>query len=137
MSVGLKYRETVTIGVVGRMAEDSEEKKDVSCAEARKRGPVVQPAEFSGNEDWSTWIRKFMNLAKLYQWDDDEKLVWLDCKLIGRAALAFETLDDESRETFDSAVEALTSKFEPAAKQLVYQERNYSVINGRRGTIGM
>ena len=122
MSVVLKYRETVTIGVIGRML-DSEGKSDVSRAEVRKRGPVAQPTEFSGREDWSTWIRKFMNLAKLYQWDDAEKLVWLDYKLTGHAALAFETLDDDSRETFDSAVEALTNRFEPAAKQLVYQEK--------------
>lgn len=49
--------------------------------------------------------------------------VWLDCKLTGRAALAAETLDDDSRETFDSVVGALTNRFEPAAKQLVYQEK--------------
>ena len=71
MSVVLKYQETVTIGVVSRMS-DLDGKSDVSRAEVSKRGLVAQPTEFSGNEDWSTWIRKFMSLAELYQWDDAE-----------------------------------------------------------------
>ena len=87
------------------------------------RGPVAQPSEFSGAGDWHTWIRKFKGLAELYQWGDTERLIWLDCKLTGQAALTLETLDADTRKDFEATVEALTHRFEPESKRLVYQEK--------------
>ena len=95
-------------------------------AEPKKRGPVAQPSEFSGGGDWITWIRKFKSLANLYKWDDEEKRIWLDCKLTGQAALTLETLDEETRNDFDATVEALTCRFEPESKRLVYQEKLFA-----------
>ena len=116
----------VSIGVVGRMNQDSNQVEtqtashDGSNAEPKKRGPVAQPSEFSGGGDWITWIWKFKSLANLYKWDDEEKRIWLDCKLTGQAALTLETLDEETRNDFDATVEALTCRFEPESKRLVY-----------------
>ena len=89
----------------------------------KKRGPVAQPSEFSGAGDRHTWIRKFKGLAELYQWGDTEKLIWLNCKLTGQAALTLETLDADTRKDFEATVEALTHRFEPESKRLVYQEK--------------
>ena len=116
----------VYIGVVGRMNQDSNQvetqtaSRGGSNAEPKKHGPVAQPSEFSGGGDWITWIWKFKSLANLYKWDDKEKRIWLDCKLTGQAALTLETLDEETRNDFDATVEALTCRFEPESKRLVY-----------------
>ena len=52
-----------------------------------------------------------------------EKLIWIDFKLTGQAALTLETLDSDTRKDFEATVEALTHRFEPEAKRLVYQEK--------------
>ena len=89
----------------------------------KKRGPVAQPSEYSGAGDWHTWLRKFKGLAGMYDWDEAEQQIWLDCKLTGQAALTLETLDPDTRKNFETTVEALTRRFEPEAKRLVYQEK--------------
>ena len=64
--------------------------------EQKKRGPVIQPTEFSGSGDWNTWLRKFQRLAELYAWETSEKLKWLEAKLSGQAARAFEVIDKDT-----------------------------------------
>ena len=91
--------------------------------EQKKRGPVIQPTEFSGSGDWNTWLRKFQRLAELYAWETSEKLIWLEAKLTGQAARAFEVIDEETKEDFDKVVEILTQRFEPESRQLLYQEK--------------
>ena len=76
--------------------------------EGSKRGTVIPPVEFSGQGNWTTWIRKFNSLAELYSWSDSEKLIWLESKLTGQAGRAFETLDESAKKDFDVVVEALT-----------------------------
>mgnify|MGYP003471921025 CR=1 FL=1 len=124
--VGGQFFEGFYIGVVGRMSLHDTPKPHEACPNApnsKKRGPVAQPSDFSGAGDWHTWIRKFKGLAELYQWDDTEKLIWMDCKLTGQAALTLETLDSDTRKDFEATVEALTHRFEPEAKRLVCQEK--------------
>lgn len=48
---------------------------------------------------------KVQGLAELYQWDGAEKLIWLDCKLMGQERL---TLDANTHKDFETIVEALT-----------------------------
>ena len=100
--------------------------RGASNAEPKKRGSVAQPSEFSGGGDWIMWIRKFKSFASLYKWDNEEKCIWLDCKLTGQAVLMLETLQEETRNDFDATVEALMCRFEPESKRLVYQEKLFA-----------
>lgn len=90
--------------------------------EKKKQGPVIQPTEFSGAGDWTTWLRKFQRLAELYSWETSEKLIWLEAKLSGQAARTFEVIDEDTKKDFDGVVEILTRRFEPESRQLLYQE---------------
>ena len=119
------------IGVVGRMASEGKESGKEST-EARKRGPVIQPSDFSGSGEWTTWSRKFQHLAELYTWSDLEKLIWLESKLNGQAGRAFETLDKSAKDDFSAVVDALTRRLEPEAKQQLFQEKLLTYILKRK-----
>ena len=109
MDQGSNQVETQT---VSRGASNAEQTQTVSHgasnAEQKKRGPVIQPTEFSGAGDWTIWLRKFQRLAELYSWETSEKLIWLEAKLSGQAARAFEVIDEDTKKDFDGVVEILT-----------------------------
>ena len=120
----------VKIQTVSRGASNEEQTQTVSRgasnAEQKKRGPVIQPTEFSGAGDWTTWLRKFQRLAELYSWETSEKLIWLEAKLSGQAARAFEVIDEDTKKDFDGVAEILTRRFEPESRQLLYQEKLFA-----------
>ena len=127
------------IGVVGRMDQDLIQTKSrpklyrvVLQTRSRPKPYCVSPShsanEFSGAGDWTTWLRKFQRLAGLYSWETSEKLIWLEAKLSGQAARAFEVIDEDTKKDFDGhgIVEILTRRFEPESRQLLYQEKLFA-----------
>ena len=100
------------IGIISRMASEEKE-SGKKPTEARKHGPVIQPSEFSGSGDWTTWIRKFQRLAELYT----------NPNLLVRLVEHLRHSTKPQNEDFSAVVDALTHRFEPEAKQQLFQEK--------------
>ena len=82
--------------------------------------PVVLPESFSGEGSWTDWNDHFSNVAIINGWGDDEKLLWLRVKLIGRAQAAYKRLSEETRVSYGESVKALQQRFEPESKRELY-----------------
>jgi hypothetical protein len=81
--------------------------------------PVILPDTFSGS-NWDQWIIHFNNCAEVYGWDNAAKLAFLKVRLTGQAQSVFQRLTTAQKSAFDSAVEALEARFEPASKRELY-----------------
>ena len=47
--------------------------------------PLILPDKFSGEEDLSEWIVHFDNVSMINGWGDNEKIKWLNVRVIGKA----------------------------------------------------
>ena len=81
---------------------------------------MVLPESFSGEGSWTDWNDHFSNVAIINGWGDDEKLLWLRVKLIGRAQAAYKRLSEETRVSYGESVKALQQRFEPESKRELY-----------------
>ena len=68
---------------------------------------------FSGEESrddeetFDRWVWRLERHAELEQWSDREKLLQLELRLKGRAERLFEVLSEESKVSFQAAVDSL------------------------------
>ena len=77
---------------------------------------LISPDAFSGNSSWSDWVDHFEAVAKVNQWDEDTKLIWLPVKLKRKAQTAWKRLSEETREDCQLAMDAFQKRFEPSIK---------------------
>lgn len=82
--------------------------------------PVVLPEPYNGEGSWTDWYEHFESVAAVNRWKNEEKLLWLRVRLIGRAATAFKRIPDAARGTFGDCVEALKERFDPRSKRELY-----------------
>ena len=100
--------------------ERQEQPGPVAPANAPNRRPVVLPETFNGEGDWSDWFEHFESVAAVNHWKDDEKLLWLRVRLIGRAATAFKRIDDGMKDSYAGSVAALKERFDPGSRRELY-----------------
>ena len=63
--------------------------------------PVVLPESIlERGGELADWNDHFSNVAIINGWGDDEKLLWLRVKLIGRAQAAYKRLSEETRVSY-------------------------------------
>ncbi len=83
--------------------------------------PVVLPEPFSGATSWDDWSTHFGNVAAVNKWTSEEKLLWLQVRLTGRAQKAFQRLPVDNRATCALAIKAMKERFEPESRKTRYQ----------------
>ena len=76
-----------TVGVVGRMSKNDTKGAGLKPSER----PVITPEVYSGEQSLEDWIDQFENIVAIKGWDEEQKLVWLKVRLMGRALLAYKT----------------------------------------------
>eukprot|EP00731_Ephydatia_muelleri_P003475 Em0001g3475a len=82
-----------------------------------KKTALISPHTFSGNSSWSDWVDHFEAVAKVNQWDEDTKLIWLPVKLKRKAQTAWKRLSEETREDCRYLSEIEDPKIEFAVRQ--------------------
>ena len=67
---------------------------------------------FTGKERWKIWLNRFMEVARLRQWSDEQKLMELLPKLQGPAGeFVFDQLNSSTRRSFSELIEELNNRF--------------------------
>ena len=110
------------IGVVGSgMGDQDQQQQQGPEAQAiGSRRPVVLPESFNGEGDWSDWIEHFESVAAVNRWTEEEKLLWLRVRLVGRAATAFKRVDEDAKRSYGDSIAALKERFDPGSKRELY-----------------
>ncbi|CAC5410265.1 unnamed protein product [Mytilus coruscus] len=68
-----------------------------------KSGQNVKLPAFTGNEKWEVWLNRFQAVARLNNWDDNEKLRELIPRLQGEAGETPEKFASELKRLYDKA----------------------------------
>ena len=82
--------------------------------------PVVLPEPYNGEGSWTDWYEHFESVAAVNRWKNEEKLLWLWVRLIGRAATPFKRAPEPARGSFADCIEALRERFDPSSKRELY-----------------
>ena len=101
-------------------AQEQEQQQGPVAQANPNRRPVVLPEAFNGEGDWSDWIEHFESVAAVNRWTEEEKLLWLRVRLVGRAATAFKRVDEGAKESYTNSVTALKERFDPGSKRKLY-----------------
>ena len=88
MSLTLELTETGqrTGGELGLQSERTE--MYTSRNLALDDGVTVLLQNFTGMEDWDSWVSHFESISAIHGWSDNEKLMWMRIKLVDKAAVA-------------------------------------------------
>ena len=82
---------------------------------------VVSPDTFNSEDSFNSWIDHFEGVTSLNKWSNDNKLLWLQIRLTGRALTACKQLKAEVRGgTYDNIVKVLRQRFEPDSQHELY-----------------
>lgn len=87
--------------------------------------PVVLPEPFSGEGNVDEWIDHFENVSAVNRWSNEEQLLWLRVRLIGRAQTVFKRLSTDTKGDVALVKAALRERFEPASKKDMYVAEFY------------
>ena len=80
-----------------------------NLAESR---PLILPDKFSGEEDLSEWVVHFDNVSMINGWGNNEKIRWLNVRVIGEARAMLTRLTRQKPSiTYQQAIEALRQRF--------------------------
>ena len=88
-------------------------------------GVTVLPQNFTGMEDWDSWVSHFESISTIHGWNNNEKLMWMRVKLVDKAAIAFEQLSHVTKASYELAKAALRNRFEHPSKRELYK-RDFS-----------
>jgi len=69
---------------------------------------------FGGQKNFDEWVNHFENLSAVNGWNDDDKLLWLKVRLMGKAHVAFA---HETQQFYATAKQVLIDHFDPPSKQ--------------------
>ena len=89
-------------------------------APAQKVRPVITPDAFNGELSWDEWIGHFESVARVNEWDDATRLLWLEVRMTGKAQSAWRRITNEAKSHYDTAKAALRKRFEPDSRRELY-----------------
>lgn len=106
-----------------------------SCQQPQKVRPVITPDAFNGELSWDEWIGHFESVARINEWDDATRLLWLEVRMTGKAQSAWRRITDEAKACYDTAKAALRKRFNPTAggSFMQWSSRHESVIEEKPG----
>ena len=80
--------------------------------QSRNNQSYIKIPPFTGKERWDIWYNRFMEVARLRQWNDEQKLLEILPKLQGPAGeFVFGQLGPETRRNYPQLVGELQSRF--------------------------
>ena len=59
-------------------------------------------------------------MARVNEWDEASRLLWLEVRMIGKAQIAWRHISNEAKTHYDSAKAALRKRFEPDSRRELY-----------------
>ena len=83
--------------------------------------PLVLPGTFTGDNDFDHWISHFESVSSMNKWTDDDKLLWLQVRLTGKAHMALGQMSHETQGSYATVKKALQERFEPESKRMLYK----------------
>ena len=102
------------------MAQQEQRGGEIVRNQAVLGRPVVLPEVYKGDSSWMDWAEHFESVAAVNGWKDEEKLLWLRVRLVGRAATAFKRVPEGARASYARCLEALKERFDPSSKRELY-----------------
>ena len=102
------------------MAQQEQRGGEIGRNQAVSGRPVVLPEVYKGDSSWMDWAEHFESVAAVNGWKDEEKLLWLRVRLVGRAATAFKRVPEGARASYARCLEALKERFDPSSKRELY-----------------
>ena len=108
------------------MSQDSDqgnqagEEHRPQLAPAQKVRPVITPDAFNGELSWDEWIDHFESVARVNEWDDATRLLWLEVRMTGKAQSAWRRITYEAKSHYDTVKVALRKRFEPDSRRELY-----------------
>ena len=79
----------------------------------------------SREKSWDEWIYHFGSIAEVNDWNGEQKVKWLEVRMIGCAQKAFQHLPVEARGDFERTNKALWEQFKPKSKRAITRQ-NFS-----------
>ncbi|CAG2241471.1 unnamed protein product [Mytilus edulis] len=93
-----------------------------------KSGQNVKLPAFTGNEKWEVWLNRFQAVARLNNWDDNEKLRELIPRLQGEAGdFVFDQLPSKTLDKYTKLIKELRNRF-----GVIESSRTYKLQFSRR-----
>jgi len=86
----------------------------------QKVRPVITPDAFNGDLSWDEWIGHFESVARVNDWDDATRLLWLEVRMTGKAQGAWRRISMEAKVNYATAKAALRKRFEPDSRRDLY-----------------
>ncbi|XP_069128989.1 uncharacterized protein [Argopecten irradians] len=71
----------------------------------------INVTPFSGEGNAKIWLNKFEKVSKLRKWKEEDKILHFSLALINKAEQWFYSLEEESQNNFDKAVESFQQRF--------------------------
>ena len=63
----------------------------------------------------------FKSLSAVNEWRDDDKILWLRVRLMGKAHVAYSGQSHETQQSYATTKEALSQQFESPSKRQLYK----------------
>ena len=63
----------------------------------------------------------FESVSAVNEWSDDDKILWLRVRLMGKAYMAYSGLSHETQQSYATTKEALSQQFESPSKRQLYK----------------
>ena len=86
----------------------------------QKVRPVITPDAFNRESNWDEWIGHFESVARVNEWDDATRLLWLEVRMTGKVQSARRRLTNEAKARYDTAKAALRKRFGPDSRRELY-----------------
>ncbi len=102
------------------MAQQEQHGGEIGRNQAVSGRPVVLPEVYKGDSSWMDWAEHFENVAAVNGWKEEEKLLWLRVRLVGRAATAVKRVHEGVRVSYARCLEVLKERFDPSSKRELY-----------------
>jgi hypothetical protein len=83
----------------------------------RNRRHAVKPDIYDGTEDWNVYLRHFTATAKLGQWSEEEKVLFLTTHIKGAARVFFGSLSPYQANSFSTLCQAFERRFGSTKQQ--------------------
>ena len=61
--------------------------------------PLVLPEIFDGDGSFTNWMYHFESVSADNEWSDDDKILWLRVRLMGKAHVAYSGLSHETQQS--------------------------------------
>ena len=103
-----------------------------AAIEGNSQASMFKPRPFTGalSEDVNEWLAKFDRFAKFYNWTNAKKLGAIVLLFEGPALSWFQTLPEETVNTFNSLVEALKGRFGASNMDFILRQELYARRQG-------